>query len=235
METWNFLHTAEVGGDGRVLEAGGLELHALVLLRQRQGGRYRVRSDLPAKPLLAEALQPVQPIPIRRGQQVLQQHRLPPLGELIRVHVLKHSLEDARVHVLHGHTGGLGVSDEAEELRAEDGRPGREYQLMGFQGLFSNFEDHVGAEPRVQKFPQALAHVGRRDGHAELPWRLHAGSHHAHGAAHRETIVLNEVRRLQGRPPEESLVSPDREKKGELHFCIGKRRNVKRTTCYPCT
>lgn len=155
----------------------------------------------------------------------------------------RHYLEHRGVYVLHGHGADVGVSDEAEELGAEHRGAGGEYQLVGSERFVPDLEDYVGAEAGCEQFPQALTHVRRRNGDAELPRRLHAGPHHADRAAHGERVVLDVVRRLQRRSSEEPFVAPAMnagnwgvftEEAGEGGQ--GRREEiVVHTTCCPCT
>ena len=52
-----------------------LELPAAVLLRQRQRGRRRVHGDAVGELPLAGQLQPLEPVPVRAGKQVLRHRR----------------------------------------------------------------------------------------------------------------------------------------------------------------
>ena len=108
------------------IEARLLQPLAVVLISQREDVHHRAYANVLAQSFLADQLQPLQVVPIRRDEQMLAHGVLPLLHRLrqrVGVHEVEQRLEHRRRHVtdLDGIVGGgVALHHHAKELRVED-------------------------------------------------------------------------------------------------------------------
>jgi len=118
------------------LDARLHEPMAAMLVSQLQHCHSRARVDVDAKDILADQLEPLHAVPIRRPEQTLSDGDLVPavvtllqLRECVGVDEVEQSPEHHRLHVVDAHTragGGSVLNPRAEELGHEDWGAGGE-------------------------------------------------------------------------------------------------------------
>ncbi|KAG2563445.1 hypothetical protein PVAP13_8KG382604 [Panicum virgatum] len=155
---------------------------ALGQLQRRPDG---ARVDVVAEPVLADQLQPLQAVPVRRGEQARRHGRrlaaaLLQLREGVLVHEAEHGPEHLHVDALNPHAD-CGAWRWREELRQEGQRPGGEDTPplgedapVRRDGLAAHLERHVCPLPAREEAVEVPAHVRRR--HRDVPRRRRCGS-----------------------------------------------------------
>jgi len=181
-----------------------LELVAVMLISQRQRRRHVLHVEVVAEDALADELQPLDGVPVRRHQQVPDHVAVLAVvvpGEVlvvihgVRVDEVEHRSEHVRLHVLDddGPRPHPDLSHGSAELRLEHRRPHGEHEPVRRERLAGDGERHVGAFPALQQLRELTLEVGRRHPDAgERPGLGHLGLlPHGDHALHGEAVVLD--------------------------------------------
>ncbi|PUZ45528.1 hypothetical protein GQ55_8G231300 [Panicum hallii var. hallii] len=138
-------------------------------LGQRQRRPDGARVDVVAELVLADQLQPLQAVPVRRGEQAPRHGRrlvdvILQLREGVGVHEVEQGPEHLRVDAFdpHADRGARPRRGRGEELSPEGRRPGGEDAPVRRDGLAAHLERHVRPLPAREEAPEVPAHVGRR-------------------------------------------------------------------------
>jgi len=157
-----------------------------VTLRQSKHAVHRLRVNASVQLQLADLLEPVEPVPIRRHQQVLHRRRVATLavtGQRLRVDEPEKQLEDLRPHVDDLDARRVLLRHVAEELGAEDRRPGGEHDPVRRERTGAHLERDVRAHPVPEQAGEVRGELRRRD---RVP-----GADDGEGAPDRERVVVD--------------------------------------------
>ena len=155
-------------------EARFLEPSAAMLLGKGQRSRRRVGADVAAELVLADELQPLEAVPVRRHEHMLRHGRriafaarVRLLGHRVGVDVVEHGAEHPGLHVVDldwAASPRALLPHRAEELRIENRGPGREHEPVRGEGLPADPELDVGFRAGREETAEVLVQVWRRPG-----------------------------------------------------------------------
>lgn len=192
---------------GNERDAGVSELRAMVELRHGEDVGGVVHVDALVQLLLAHQPQPLQPVPVRRGEQA-HRRRDVDAGErpAVRVDEAEERLEGGGLDAVDLDARRGGLHHRAQELRVEHRRPCGEHAPVRAEHPAAQAERHVRAPPVAQHPRQVLVEARRRHRDAGAPLlgrrdALHAraGDHGDHAPYGQGVVVEARVRRRRRR------------------------------------